>query len=282
MQELHRFLEKKFQLADWSLTRPRQGHRKECYIAWAGNLNLFIKFKVTALEPLRRLGEIGVAPEVVAAGHLAGKPFVIQEYLEAENPTPAWFNDHLDYLAGFIRRYQDDEILARLVEPTTYTGHAGLVARDIAELERRFSRLQAAGKLDQAGIGAAFEKFKSTGAMLPPAKLVPVHAEPNTTNMLLPGERLVMVDWDEIRLGDPMQDVGLILWWYVRPEKWAEFFDSYGLKMDGNLQEPIFWWTARASLAIALWQFEHGVNGQAFLEDFQAAVKQEPNPHAAF
>ena len=46
--------------------------------------------------------------------------------------------------------------------------------------------------------------------------------------------------------------------------------------------DRIFWWSAKASLAIAFWQFEHGYNGQAFLVDFQAAVNGRPNPHAKF
>jgi aminoglycoside phosphotransferase (APT) family kinase protein len=91
-----------------------------------------------------------------------------------------------------------------------------------------------------------------------------------------------MIDWDEIKLGDRMQDIGLTLWWYVTPRRWPEFFDNYGLQMGQAINDRIFWWTAKASLAIAFWQFEHGYDGQAFLIDFQAAVTGQPNPHARF
>ncbi len=43
-----------------------------------------------------------------------------------------------------------------------------------------------------------------------------------------------MVDWDDIRLSDPMQDIGLLLWWYVAREYWPAFFQNYGLPIMNN------------------------------------------------
>ncbi len=282
MQALIQLLQDNFGFSWWTLSRPGQGHQKECLIAHAENRKLFIKFGIGDAKPLQRLGEIGAAPELLANGEIEGKTYVIQEYLEAKNPEKAWFGGQLDYLAAFIRRYHDDIPLTRLLSQGQTPTYRELVARDTAELETRYTRLKQAGTLNGTDIEAAFDKLKRDAAALEAVELRPVHAEPNNQNMLLPGERLIMIDWDEIRLGDPVQDMGQILWWYISPARWPEFFKSYGLELTPELRDRLFWWTARASLMIALWQFEHGYDGQEFLLDFQAAVNGQPNPHATF
>jgi aminoglycoside phosphotransferase (APT) family kinase protein len=282
LQALIQILEKKFNLTGWALSRPGLGHQKECFIAQTGSLKLFIKFGIDDPKPLWRLGEIGVAPPLLETGEIKGKSFFIQEYIEGKSPEKSWFGGHLTYLAAFIRRYHDDIPLTGLLSQGQAKTYRELIAGDIAELEKRYNRLKQVGKLSGIELENAFSKLKRDANILQAVKLVPVHAEPNNQNMVLAGERLVMVDWDEIRLGDPAQDIGLVLWWYVPPAKWAEFFESYGLDPGQNLLDRLYWWTARASLMIALWQFEHGYDGQEFLLDFQAAVNGQLNPHATF
>jgi thiamine kinase-like enzyme len=221
-----------------------------------------------------------VAPQVLETGEIEGKSFVIQEFIEGPNPEKNWFAGHLAYLAAFTRKYHEDTPLIELLSHNQALTHRELVARDIAELEERWENLQQAGKLEGGDLEAAFDKLRKDGAALEAVELAPVHAEPNNRNMLLDGERLVMVDWDEIRLGDPVQDTGQMLWWYVPPARWAEFFKSYGLNPDQELLDRLFWWTARASLVIACWRYEHGFDGQEFLRDFRASVNQQANPHA--
>jgi thiamine kinase-like enzyme len=147
-------------------------------------------------------------------------------------------------------------------------------------LEKQYRLLHAA-ELHTVEIEMAVERLKDWSKHLQSAILVPIHPDPNTTNILLSGPGLVMVDWDDVQLSDPMRDVGLLLWWYVAREQWGEFFDAYGAEMDEAIIERIFWWTARTSFAVVLWHVEHGYDGQAFLEDFLAALHKESNPHGA-
>jgi len=152
---------------------------------------------------------------------------------------------------------------------------------DIADLDAQFLSLSA-GVLHTPEVTAAFDTLKVQAKHLQAVELMPIHADPNTKNILLVGDSLLMVDWDDIRLSDPMQDVGLLLWWYVAKGQWQEFFQCYGLAMDEQLEERIFWWTARSSLAIALWHVAHSFDCEPFLKDFMAAVRKESNPHAVF
>jgi hypothetical protein len=85
-----------------------------------------------------------------------------------------------------------------------------------------------------------------------------------------------------LQLSDPMRDIGLLLWWYVLPKQWPIFFQAYGLTLDQQQIDRIYWWTAKTSLSIALWHVEHGLDGSDFLQDFVAALNKSNNPHAVF
>ena len=81
-------------------------------------------------------------------------------------------------------------------------------------------------------ITTAFEGLKNQAQRLQPVRFVPVYIDPNTRNLLLTDERLLLIDWDGILLSDPMRDVGLLLWWYVSQHHWPDFFQGYGSAMD--------------------------------------------------
>lgn len=155
------------------------------------------------------------------------------------------------------------------------------MARNLATLENQFVALHAE-ELHAPNIVSAFEKLKAQSKRLQAVPLVPVHPDPNTKNILLTNDSLLMVDWDDIQLSDPMRDAGQLLWWYVAQHQWHEFFEAYGVMMDDGLVERIYWWAARTSFAIALWHVEHGYDCRAFLLDFLTATNMESNPHAVF
>lgn len=254
--------------------------QKACYIAQSGGLKVFVKFDVP-IEALQRLGEIRVAPRVLASGRKDGVSYVVQEFVTGSYPDWRWFADNLALLAHFILRYHSDKPLAALLSKNVGINYNEHVTQDIAELEARFNALEV-GVLHAPEIKEAFATLKAQAKFLQSVELVPIHADPNTKNILLFDGGLYMVDWDDIRLSDPMQDVGLLLWWYVAKERWHEFFQSYGVSMDEQLTNRIFWWAARTSLAIAFWHIEHHFDCEPFLKDFVAALRKESNPHAAF
>lgn len=273
-------LQQHFHASDWLITPPRDGQQKACFIAHRGPERLFIKLAIP-VAPLQRLGEIGAAPRVMASGTLDGSSYVVQEYIAGSYPDWRWFAHHLPTLATFIKRYHCDQPLTSLLATHGTTSYAEHISRDLAALTNQFMSLYAE-ELHAPGITSAFERLKAQSTRLQAVPLVPVHPDPNTKNILLTGDSLLMVDWDDIQLSDPMRDAGLLLWWYVAPDQWHVFFEAYGLTMDDALIDRIYWWAARTSFAIALWHVEHGYGYRAFLEDFLAALTMESNPHAVF
>ncbi len=239
-----------------------------------------MKFDIS-VAPLHRLGEIGIAPRVLASGVLDDKRYVVQEYITGTYPNWQWFAHNLPTLAAFIKRYHSDQELAIILAEGADTDYHEHIAAEIAELATQFQSLDA-NELREPTIVAAFELLKAQAHKLQPVKLVPIHADPNTKNMLLMGDTLRMVDWDDIKLSDPMRDAGQLLWWYVAKRQWGDFFAAYGLPVNEALIERIYWWAARTSLAIALWHIEHSYDCTPFLQDFVAAIHGESNPHAVF
>lgn len=271
-----------FHTLQWSITRPADGQQKACFVARSNSdeQRMFIKFDVP-IAPLYRLGEIGIAPRVLASGLFDNKSYVIQEFIGGKYPDWLWFASHLNALASFIKRYHCDKPLTSLLSTNSIGNFDDHIALDLSTLEQQFRSLNTA-ELHTLEIESSFEKLKFWSKQLKPAILVPTHPDPNTTNILLFGDSLVMVDWDDITLSDPMRDVGLLLWWYVPWQHWQELFRGYGLRMDEALLERIFWWAARTSFAVALWHSEHGYDCQAFLQDFLAALNKKHNPRAVF
>jgi hypothetical protein len=280
MGKIRHILQSHFHTNNWTITKPEDGQHKECYIAQNSAIKIFIKFAVP-VAPLRRLGELEVAPRVLTGGMLDDRIYVIQEYIAGKYPDWQWFAHNLPLLARFIKRYHYDEELTAILSEDAKTSYHEHIEADIADLEARFRTLASSG-LHEPEIVAAFDMLKVQAQGLQPVKLVPIHADPNTKNILLIGDTLRMVDWDDIQLSDPMRDAGQLLWWYVARRQWDEFFAVYGLKLDEALVERIHWWAARTSFAIALWHVEHSYNCTSFLLDFVAAIHGENNPHAVF
>ncbi len=280
MQKIRYILQSTFDRPNWTISKPEHGQQKECYIAQNSDIKVFLKFDVP-VAPLLRLSEIEVAPRVLASGVLDNRTYVIQEYIAGTYPDWQWFAHNLPLLATFIRRYHDDEELTTLLAKGLNTNYHSQIAAEISDLEAQFQALHA-DELHTPAITEAFDMLKVQAQRLQPAKLVPVHVDPNTKNILLTGDTLRMVDWDEIELSDPMRDAGQLLWWYVARRQWNEFFVTYGLPLDEALNKRICWWAARTSFAIALWHVEHSYDCTPFLQDFVAAIHGESNPHAVF
>jgi len=107
MDNVKRILQENFHIAVWTITRPKDGMQKACYVAQSGALKVFVKFDVP-IEPLQRLGEIEVAPRVLASGMVEGRSYVVQEYISGRYPDWRWFAEHLSTLAKFMWRYHFD------------------------------------------------------------------------------------------------------------------------------------------------------------------------------
>ncbi len=208
--------------------------------------------------------------------------YVVQEYITGNYPDWRWFAHHLPMLAAFIKRYHNDQPLTSLLAANAPTSYAEHVARDLATLENQFISLHTEEIYTRPELSQHLKSSKRGQNIYRLFLWCRCILTPTPKTSCSPTTSLLMVDWDDIQLSDPMRDAGLLLWWYVAQHQWHEFFEAYGVMMNDTLVERIYWWAARTSFAIALWHVEHGYDCRAFLLDFLAAVNGESNPHAVF
>jgi thiamine kinase-like enzyme len=273
MSKAHEVLAQAFTTSSWAIEKPRDGHQKECYIASDGNRTVFVKFDVP-ITSLQRLSELAVAPRVLASGIYQGTSYVIQEVLAGTYPDRRWIRSHVTEVADLIRTYHEDKPLAEILAQAEAPSYRQHLDDDLAVLELRVASHA------HSPLQVAFYKLKELAQSFDDAPLVPVHNEPNAKNMLVHGGKLTFIDWDEVLLADPLRDIGVFLWWYLPIPQWQDFFKSFGAPLTPSAETRVYWFAARASLAICLWHMEHGSPAGAFYEDFFAALDRQPNPHS--
>jgi hypothetical protein len=263
----------------WSISRARGGSSGRSFAAAADGRRVFLKFDV-AVEPLRRLAELAVVPPIVHAGEHRGRSFVVQPFIGSRHPRPRWFADHLPEVARLIESYQRDAILRNLLCPTVTQTHEEHVSGVLDDLERRAAR-SARRRMTDRQLGALIDQLGRTARDLRSAALVPTHGDPNSKNFIL-ADRRYLVDWDDLCISDPLRDVGQLLWWYVRPNRWPELFRLLGEEDGTAVRDRLFWWVAAESLDVALLLAERGHHARAdeFFDDCVAAIERRGNPHA--
>jgi thiamine kinase-like enzyme len=279
-EKARQILQQCFPKTKWNITLPDDGQHSKSYIAESNGLQVFIKFDVP-VKAIQRLSEIEVAPHILESGSYEGSSYVVQEFIAGSYPDRRWIANHLSYLAEFIKCYHSDDQLTSHLTQTMTTNYAEHVALDLEAIETRFASLDL-DKFHAPAIKSAFEKLKNRACSMHCHLMVPVHPDPNTKNMILVDTKLMMVDWDNLQLSDPMRDIGLLLWWYVFPKQWPIFFQAYGLTLEEQLIDRIYWWAARTSFEVALWHVEHGFDATDFLQDFLAALNKSNNPRAVY
>jgi aminoglycoside phosphotransferase (APT) family kinase protein len=264
----------------WRVARTEYGSAGDSYLVSREGHRLALKFSIPP-PGLERLSELGVAPRLISQGEYRGRPWMLQEYIAGDHPRPAWFADHLPALAAGLRRYHDDLPLRSLLLQDPHTVHAQDLV--LARQEVRRAR-QAHNAISPAVANApdAFDIYEEQMDALGPGPEVPVHPDPNRKNFIVTRDTFFLIDWDGICLSDPLNDAGVMLWWYVLAARWPEFLTAYGLEPNQRVLDRVYWWTARRSLQVALWLVERGRQevGREFMIDFVAAAFQHANPHS--
>ncbi len=223
---------------------------------------------------LRLVAEIGAGPPVIDAGSVDARPFVVQGRVRAARADGPWFAEHTAALAALVVRYQSDPRLAALAArggELDVRSYAGSIASGAEALPADLASVAvpiATGLVDMASGLAA-------------APSVATHGDPNSSNILA-GEPPLLVDWDDLRLADPMRDIGQLAWWYLPEAAWPGFLEATGQALAEPALDRLYWWVAAESLDIGLRLLPEGrVVARSFFADGAAALGRQPNPRRA-
>ncbi len=268
----------------WEITAPELGLSGRAFVARRGSNALLVKVG-SAHTAFRRLAELGVTPPVVVVDEAYASKFTVFRYDLGREADRAWMRQHAGALVDIFNRVQQDEVLTGLLRSTLRETPLKEHLTDAAtRLAERVGRALALA-FRSPEIASAVERLETTRPIVNGGALVPTHTDPSPANVLITPERVYLVDWDGIRLSDPIRDIGLMLWWFVPPERWPALLRRFWLPdaASGATIDRIFWWSAANSLRVALWIDRHAPNDpmvESFLEDFLAAEGRHPNPKA--
>jgi hypothetical protein len=261
----------------WTLARPEQGWRKESWIACSAQRTVFVAFDVHA-APLVRLSELGVAPPVLRHGRSADQEWVVQQWIDGHSPDRDWIRTHAAQAGALFGLVHADAPLRRLLAAHDERSPQVAFESELRHLRARVGKRNEPWFLT-ANVESAMTTFFAQAMDFQPSYLVPTHDEPNTSNMLVQGDRLWVLDWDDIVLADAYRDAGPLAWWYFPEHEREAVLRPMGLDLDRGRRAKLHWYAARMSLSVALWHAEQGhADDQGFLSDFRAAVRGEPNP----
>ncbi len=251
----------------WTVT-PLGGSSRLAFVA-RGDTEVVVRLDAR-VEVVERVAAIGVGPRVLGSGAVAGRPFVVQELVPGVPVTPAWIADHAADVARMVGAVARNGRLAGLADPLAADGFVEQLTRGAEEAGLEAANLAAVGRL-------------VTTAPADPPVLVASHGDPNNSNILLAGGRLLLVDWDDLRRADPLRDLGQLAWWYLPEAARRGFIETAGVMWDETTEARIHWWVAAESLDVALRLLptDPAMAG-AFLDDMTAALEGRPNPRRAW
>ncbi|HUP53996.1 MAG TPA: phosphotransferase, partial [Methylomirabilota bacterium] len=247
----------------WTLT-SFGGSTRRTWLA-DGPREVVVKLDASAAV-MRRVADLGVGPAVLASGRIARRSYVIQERIDAPAPSRGWLADHVSAVGGIFGAYQSDPSLAALADPLPAT-----------ELARGLLDRVRSGPFTAHDASLA-ERLVSTVPTIDPEDAVATHGDPNSSNFLA-AERLLLVDWDDLRRADPVRDLGPFAWWYIAEPMWPALFEAAGRSWSAAVRDRLFWWAAAESLDVAVRLRPHDqVAAEAFLADAAAAASHQLNP----
>lgn len=70
--------------------------------------------------------------------------------------------------------------------------------------------------------------------------------------------KLYIVDWEEVKIADPVSDLTLFLLQYFPPSQWNQWLANYGVKIDYNYMERIEWYSVINCLRLIKQFYQEG------------------------
>jgi len=80
------------------------------------------------------------------------------------------------------------------------------------------------------------------------------HSDLNHNNLILTKHNQVfLIDWDNAKIADPIMDFGPVLKWYIPENEWAFWLKEYGIDMNHQLIERMYWYLLQDALQYIIW-----------------------------
>ncbi len=246
IEEIRQVLNSKIKKGNWKLEESPAGKSKTSYIGVLEKDKVFIKVE-SVNTSLLRLADTNITPQIL----YADSKIIVQEYISGEQPSTAWLNRNYQEIAKLICKYHSDEKLKAILELETPSEYKETSNRFLREVEKWKKEIDTSSK--DESVTKHLDRLIEGKPKAISDETTPIHADPNISNFILKEEKIYIVDWDDVRMSDPLRDIGQFAWDYVPKEKWNTFVSQCGLEFTKEREYRFFWWISMTKLFVGFW-----------------------------
>lgn len=234
---------------NWIVT-PAGGLTGDAFVAEKDNKRLFLKRNSSPF--LAVLSAEGIVPKLIWTKRLEnGDVITAQEWLEGRELTPVEMQHH--QVAELLRKiHHSSELLHMLMR----LGKKPVSPDDsLAMIKQRLTAIDTLA--NNKDVQLAFTYLEQLLSSTRNQKQVVCHCDLNHNNLLLTDEgKLLLIDWENAMIADPVTDYGMVLKWYIPRENWNEWLQKYGVTKDEHLIKRMYWYLLLDTLQFLGWHKE--------------------------
>lgn len=231
---------------EWAI-KPAGGLTGNAFIAEKDNQRLFLKRNSAPF--LAVLSAEGIVPKLIWTKRMEnGDVITAQKWLEGRKLRPEEMRN--DQVANILHKiHHSSELLHMLMrlgkQPVTTDESYNRLAKKTMENYHLY-------KNDEIQRSLSFLQ-----KLLPATrkqKQVVCHCDLNHNNLILTkSDQLLLIDWDNAKIADPMIDLGMVLKWYIPEAEWDIWLDKYGIEKNKQFMERMHWYLLYHSLYYLNW-----------------------------
>lgn len=217
----------------WEL-HPIGGDTGQAYMAVRSNERVFLKRNSSPF--LAVLSGEGIAPKLIwtkRAGN--GDVLTAQEWLTGRTLQPEEMQSTA--VIDLVRQIHQSENLLHMLQRIhgeVYTPQDFLQEYDTG-LQTDLRTHQFLGKIHRY--------LEETVQYLEPCEQTVCHGDLDRRNFMMSKEdRLYLIDWEMVRLADPMSDITSILVEYLPVSGWKTWLDEYGIDVTSEVKARVEWY----------------------------------------
>lgn len=227
--------------AGWEL-HPIGGDTGQAYMAVRDHERVFLKRNASPF--LAVLSGEGITPKLMwtkRAGN--GDVLTAQEWLSGRSLSAEEMNS-MEVIDLLKQIHQSPNLLQMLqrIQGEEYT------AQHFIDEYRR--NLQS-GLQTHHFLGEVITYLESTMPLVNESGKTVCHGDLDRRNFMVADDgRLYLIDWEMVRLADPVSDLMMILVQYIPVHQWGDWLDAYGLNLSTNIYQRIEWYALMSCLTL--------------------------------
>lgn len=229
---------------EWEIV-PAGGATGEAFFARHKDQRLFLKRNSSPF--LAVLSAEGIVPKLVWTKRFEnGDVITAQQWLNGRELKQVEMNN--ERVARLLKKIHSSEpllgMLKRLGKSTLYPEKILYIIENELDAELRMNK----------AVTNSIEFLRNEISNIQCEEKAVCHCDVNHNNWLLTeNNQLYLIDWDGAMIADPAIDLGMLLYWYIPKNEWADWVSRYGWTLTEDLAFRMKWYAIAQTLTSIQW-----------------------------